>query len=237
MGVPDGSRGQTALDQLLVRRLDIERADRRQVSGAERGPHISAQQALVAAVAFLPQTRFRSGLKPPIEIIVERDLGAFYVAAEIMLAQHLIKVGLGVADGAADNPAVVAAFAGFAVATEEDAHQPAVPAATHDLSGFPGQTHILPKNLAHHWHTGAGDDRFNSTTWGEGGLRDNQSAPTHNIRISRSKWPPVSILDSVGYGHIRLALPGECTLGSGRRNIRGDSGRRVRFPPVRQSST
>jgi len=48
-----------------------------------------------------------------------------------------------------DNPVVVPPLTGFAVATEEDAHQPAVPAATHDLPGFSGQTQILPKI----WHT------------------------------------------------------------------------------------
>jgi hypothetical protein len=57
------------------------------------------------------------------------------------------------ADGAADNPAVVAPFAGLAVAPEEDAHQPSVLAATHDLPGFSRQTHLLPEKsgtpLAH----------------------------------------------------------------------------------------
>jgi len=52
--VADGSRRQTSLDQLLVYSLDIERADCPQISGAEGGPNISAQQAFVAAVAFLP---------------------------------------------------------------------------------------------------------------------------------------------------------------------------------------
>jgi len=81
------------------------------------------------------------------------------------------------ADGAADGSAVVTPFAGFAVATEEDAHQPPVPPPPYDLPGFSGQTRpSLPKNLAHHWHTAAGNDRFNSMTWGEGGVRGNQSA-------------------------------------------------------------
>jgi len=64
--VSDGSRGQIALDQLLVHRLDIERADRRQISGAERWPDIPAKQAFGASVAFLLQMRFRCRLKPPI---------------------------------------------------------------------------------------------------------------------------------------------------------------------------
>jgi hypothetical protein len=34
----------------------------------------------------------------------------------------------------------------------------------------------FPKNLAHHWHTGARNDCFNSRTWGKGGVRGNQSA-------------------------------------------------------------
>ena len=116
MRVADGSRGQIALDQLLIYRLDFERADCPEISGAERRPHISAQQAFVAAVAFLPQTRFRGGLKPPIEVFVERDLGTLYLAAEVVITQHLIKVGLGMADGAADGSAVVAPFTGLAVA-------------------------------------------------------------------------------------------------------------------------
>ena len=74
MRVPDGPRGQAALDQLLINRLDVERADRSKVSGAERGADISAKQAFVAAVAFLPQTRFRGGLEPAIQVFIERDL-------------------------------------------------------------------------------------------------------------------------------------------------------------------
>jgi len=174
--VPDGSGGQTAFDQLLVYRLDIERADCRQISGAERWPDISAQQAFVAAVAFLPQARFRGGLKPAIQVFVQCGLHTFHLAAEVALAQHLIKVGLGMSHRAADNPAVVAPLASFAVAAEKDAHQPSLPSATHDLPGFSRQTRLLPRNLAHHWHTGAGNACFDSMTWGEGGVRDNQSA-------------------------------------------------------------
>jgi hypothetical protein len=78
------------------------------------------------------------------------------------------------ADGAADNPAVVA-FAGFAFAAEEDTHQPPVPAAIHDLPGFSRQTqppsqksgtplaHRRPQQLL----------RFNDL--GGGGERGNQS--------------------------------------------------------------
>jgi hypothetical protein len=80
---------QTAIPQ--PNRLDVERADCRQVSGAERWPNISAEQAFVAAVAFLPQTRFRRGLKPPIEIFIERDLHALHLAAEIAFAQPLLR--------------------------------------------------------------------------------------------------------------------------------------------------
>jgi hypothetical protein len=174
--IPDSSRRQTALDELLVHRLDVERADCRQISGAERWPDISAQQALVAAVTFLPQAWFRGSLKPPIEVFIQSYVGAVNLAAEVTITQHLIKVGLGVPDGTADNPAVVAPLTGFAVATEEDAHQPAVLPATDDLPGFSGQTQILPQNLAHHWHTGARNRSFNSRTWGEGGVRGNQSA-------------------------------------------------------------
>jgi len=112
-----------------------------------------ARDRCEAASAFLPQTRLRSGLEPSIEIFVQGKIGAFYLAAEIMLTQHLIKVGLGMADGAADNPAVVAPFSGFVVAAEEDAHQPPVPPAPDDLSGFSGQTRLPPEKsgtpLAH----------------------------------------------------------------------------------------
>jgi hypothetical protein len=150
VGVADGSRGQTTLDQPLVYGLNIERADCRQISGAERGPDISAQQALVAAVAFLPQARLRGGLEPLIEIFVERDLGILYLAAEVAITQHLIKVGLGMADGATDNPAVVAPFAGFVIAPEKDAHQPTVSSPSHDLPGFSGQTRSPSRKI---WHT------------------------------------------------------------------------------------
>jgi len=84
--VSDGSRGQTALDQLLVHRLDIERADRRQISGAERWPDIPAKQAFGASVAFLPQMRFRCRLKPPIQVFVQSDIRAVHPTAEVMLA-------------------------------------------------------------------------------------------------------------------------------------------------------
>jgi len=57
-----------------------------------------------------------------------------------MITQHLIKVGLCMPHGAADNPAVVAPFAGLAVSAEKNAYQPSLPSATHDLSGFSGQT-------------------------------------------------------------------------------------------------
>ncbi len=153
MRVADGSRGQTALDHILVHRLDIEWADCRQISGAERWPNISAQQAFIAAVTFLPQTRFRGGLEPPIEIFGQGKIGAFYLAAEIMLMQHPIKVGLGMAGGAMNHTAVVAPFSGLVVAAEEDSHQPPVPPATDDLPGFSRQTRLLPEKsgtpLAH----------------------------------------------------------------------------------------
>jgi hypothetical protein len=125
-------------------------------------------------VAFLPQTRLRSGLEPSIEVLIQSDVGAVHLAPKVAIAQHLIKVVLGMADGAADNPAVVAPFAGSAIAPKEDAHQPPVPSATHDLPGFSGQTRPpSPKNLAHHWHTGGENRRFNSRTYGEGGVRGN----------------------------------------------------------------
>ncbi|MFZ2003356.1 MAG: hypothetical protein WBV26_00970 [Candidatus Sulfotelmatobacter sp.] len=84
--VSDGSRGQIALDQLLVHRLDIERADRRQISGAERWPDIPAKQAFGASLTFLPQTRFRCRLKPPIQVFVQSDIREVQPTAEVMLA-------------------------------------------------------------------------------------------------------------------------------------------------------
>ena len=44
---------------------------------------------------------------------------------------------------------VVAPAAGFAVAAEEDAHQPSVPSPPHDLSRLTSQRNFLPKI----WHT------------------------------------------------------------------------------------
>ena len=148
-----GRFARTDCDRLVPgSRLDIERADCRQISGAERGADIPAKQAFIAAVAFLPQTRFRRGLEPAIEVFVERDLG-LYLAAKVAIPQHLIKEGLGMSDGAVNHTAVVAPFAGFVVAAEEDAHEPPVPPTTHDLSGFSGQTRLLPEKsgtpLAH----------------------------------------------------------------------------------------
>jgi hypothetical protein len=67
-----------------------------------------------------------------------------------MLAQHLIKVVLGIPDWTANSAIVVAPFAGLAFAAEEDAHQPPVPPTTDDLSGFSRQNHILPLKI---WHT------------------------------------------------------------------------------------
>ncbi|MGA8212984.1 MAG: hypothetical protein WB799_05280 [Candidatus Sulfotelmatobacter sp.] len=64
------------VDQLLVDRLDIERADCPEISGAERGPEVSAEKVFIAAVAFLPQTRLRGGLKPLIQVFVQSEIGA-----------------------------------------------------------------------------------------------------------------------------------------------------------------
>src|SRR5579862_6591369 len=50
------------------------------------------REAGLAAVAFLPQTRRRGGLKPPLEIFVQSDILA---VAEVTLAEHLIKASLG----------------------------------------------------------------------------------------------------------------------------------------------
>ncbi|MGA8212985.1 MAG: hypothetical protein WB799_05285 [Candidatus Sulfotelmatobacter sp.] len=72
------------------------------------------------------------------------------MAAEVALAQHLIKVVLGMPRRAADNPAVVVPFAGLAVAPEEDAHKPSLPSPTHDLPGFSGQTCRPSRKI---WHT------------------------------------------------------------------------------------
>ena len=162
----------------MVHGLDIERAYCREISGAEREPHISAKQGFVAAVAFLPQTRLRGGLEPPIEIFVERDLGILYLAADVMLAQYLIKVGLRMLDWTADDLAVGSAVCG---SRDRDRGKRAraigaVPALRFARFFWPNTTPFW-KNLAHHWHTGANNDCFNSTTWGEGGVMRNQSAP------------------------------------------------------------
>lgn len=103
----------------LVHRLDIERADCRQISFAERGPDISAQQAFIASGAFLTQTRLRHGPEPAIQVFVQRDWCALHPATKVAITEHLLKVGLGMPDGAADNPAVVAPFADLAAAPEE----------------------------------------------------------------------------------------------------------------------
>ena len=114
-----------------------------------------------------------------------------------MLAQYLIKVGLGMPDRTVDHTAVVAPFAGFVVAAEVHAHQPPVPSPSHDLSRLTRQTQILPKNLAHHWHTGAGCDRSNSMNLGEKGTEgesvssgtkacNKDESPLHN---SHTGWP------------------------------------------------
>jgi hypothetical protein len=126
--------------------------------------------------AALAKPRFRGGLKPRIQVFIESDVGTVHLAAEVMLAQDLIKVGLGMADRTADDTAVVAPFVGLAVAAKEDAHRPAVRSATYNLPGFSNQTRLLSENLAHRWHNGAGNGSFHSTTWGEGGVRGNQSA-------------------------------------------------------------
>ena len=67
-----------------------------------------------------------------------------------MLAQHLIKVYLRMADGTVNHTAVVVPFAGFAVASEVNAHQPPVPSAPHDLPGFSGQNQPPSRKI---WHT------------------------------------------------------------------------------------
>jgi hypothetical protein len=52
------------------------------------------------------------------------------------------------------------------------------------LPGLSRQTKILPRNLAHQWHTDAGNHCFDSTTWGKGGVRGNQSTLLF-LRIKR----------------------------------------------------
>ena len=79
------------------------------------------------------------------------------------------------ADGAADNTAVVAPFAGFAVAAEEDAHQPAVPPATHDLPGFSGQTQPPSRKIWHTTGTPTPKMTLSIHGLGGGGVRGNQS--------------------------------------------------------------
>ena len=79
---------------------------------------------------------------------------SFETAAQVALAKHLGEVFLSAASGTVDGAVVVAPAAGFAVAAEEDADEPAAPAPSYDLSRLASQRNFPPENLAHRWHTG-----------------------------------------------------------------------------------
>jgi len=66
--------------------------------------------------------------------------------------------------GTANGVVVVSAPAGLAVATEEDAHQPPASSSPDNLSCLSSQTQILPKDMAHRWHTGATVDAATAIT-------------------------------------------------------------------------
>jgi hypothetical protein len=116
---------------------------------AECWSDVAPQQALVTAITPLAEFRFRSCIQPPIEKFIQRNLGSFEPAAQVAFAQHFRQVFLGAARSAVDRAIVVAPLPGFALAAEEDADEPAVPPASHDLSRLASQRTSLPKI----WHT------------------------------------------------------------------------------------
>jgi hypothetical protein len=80
-------------------------------------------------------------------------------------------------DGTVESAAVVAPFAGVAVAAEVDAHQPAAASSSHNCPVLRARETSSGKV----WYTAGTltveSVSFNSMTWEEGGVRENQSAP------------------------------------------------------------
>ena len=121
-------------------------------SVSELGTHEAADLPKSASSAprrCLQRTHRHSLLQPPIEKFIQRNLGSFEPAAQVAFAQHFRQVFLGAARSAVDRAIVVAPLPGFALAAEEDADEPAVPPASHDLSRLASQRTSLPKI----WHT------------------------------------------------------------------------------------
>jgi hypothetical protein len=78
------------------------------------------------------------------------DLSAISPAAsQIAFVEHLCQVLLGPSSRPVDRAIEIPPFAGLVVSAEEDAHEPAPPATSNDLSDLASQTHSLPKI----WHT------------------------------------------------------------------------------------
>jgi len=76
------------------------------------------------------------------------------MTAHVAFPQQLGQVFLGSSSRAVDGAVVVAPFAGLAVAAEEDAHEPPVPPASHNLSHLANQRSSSRKSgtrLAHWW--------------------------------------------------------------------------------------
>jgi hypothetical protein len=87
---------------------------------------------------------------------VQRVIKHCNFGVEVTLAQHLLKVCLGMTHGAVVGAVVVAPFGGLAVATEGDAHQPAVSSAPNDLSRL-----LAKRSPPTIWHTAG------TPAWGE----------------------------------------------------------------------
>jgi hypothetical protein len=132
--VADDAGRQPAVDKPLACSLNLERSDGRQDISAKHGSDIPPEQALVTSIAFLTQFRFCSGIEPAIEKLIQRNLGSLESPAQVALAQHSREVFLGTAGGAVDGTVVITPSAGIALATEEYADEPALPATVDDLS-------------------------------------------------------------------------------------------------------
>src|SRR5258708_37322922 len=143
MRVTNSSRRQATFHHLAVGGLEVKRTKRRQQSFAQARANVSAQHAFVVLAGLLSHPGFHSYLKPAVKILVECDLCAFQIAAQVAFAQPPGQVCLRFPHGTLDGSIVVFTFVSFLLAAEITPDEPPAVAACDDLANFASRRGFL----------------------------------------------------------------------------------------------
>ncbi len=110
---------------------------------AQLRPNVSPQHAFVVLARLLSHPEPHCCLKPSVHILVERDLGAFQITAQVALSQLLRQICLGFPHGTVNGPIVILAFVRSVIAAEVDPNEPSAVAACDDLANFASHRDFL----------------------------------------------------------------------------------------------